>query len=237
MGLADAVYPGTVTGLDRDPGQVELARRTATGHQAENARFEVGDALDLPFPDDSLDAVHCHGFLMHSPSIPTQLEEIMRVLKPWGVISSRDMDVPASFITPAHESNRGMWEMLGRMIRREGADPSMGRHLKTYLANAGFTGIEAGYGADVFDDPEEVEFLAEFLLEWALSPEFEEKTPVGDFELWRNQVRSWRKRRSALGCFHFGHAVGFKPWDSADIRGIDLLGTSSRSRGCANEDN
>ena len=109
LGLAQAVYPGTVTGVNLNPEQVEMARRSAAERRVENARFVSGDALDLPFPDNSLDAVHCHGFLMHSPRIRAQLAEIVRVLKPGGILGSRDMDVPASFIAPAsHKGNRGM---------------------------------------------------------------------------------------------------------------------------------
>ena len=213
LGLAKAVYPGTATGLDHSPEQVGLAKLAAKVEQVENARFMTGDALDLPFPDNSLDVVHCHGFLMHSPRIREQLSEIMRALKPGGIVSSREMDVPSSFIAPVHESNQGMWEMLGEIISGENADPWMGRHLKTFLANAGFENVRAGYDADVFDSPEEVEFLAEFLLDWGLSQEFEETASAspGDFRRWREQVAQWRDRRGAVGCFHFGHAVGRKP--------------------------
>ena len=213
LGLAQAVWPGEVTGLDQNPEQVELARRAAVDARTFNARFVTGDALDLPFPDSSLDAVHCHGFLMHSPSIKEQLTEIVRVLKPGGILASRDMDVPSSFIAPTHESNRGMWEMLGEVIRREGGNPWMGRQLKTFFINAGLEDVEPGYGADFFDSPEEVAFLEKFLLEWALSREFGENSSGAedDFSRWREQVRRWSRRQGAVGCFHFGHAVGRKP--------------------------
>ena len=117
LGLAQAVYPGRVTGLDRNRRQVALAKRAAAVAGAENAVFTPGNALDLPFLDESLDAVHCHGFLMHSPRIRVQLAEIVRVLKPGGILASRDMDVPVSFIASTHVSNQGMWEMLGRVVR------------------------------------------------------------------------------------------------------------------------
>ena len=213
LGLAQAVWPGEVTGLDQNPEQVELARRAAADARTFNARFVTGDALDLPFPDSSLDAVHCHGFLMHSPSIKEQLTEIVRVLKPGGILASRDMDVPASFIAPTHESNRGMWEMLGEVIRREGGNPWMGHQLKTFFINAGLEDVEPGYGADFFDSPEEVAFLEKFLLEWALSREFGENSSGAeeDFNRWQEQVRRWSRRQGAVGCFHFGHAVGRKP--------------------------
>ena len=89
----------------------------------------------------------------------------------------------------------------------------MSRHLKTFLTNTGFVNVESGYGADAFVSPEEVEFLAKFLQEWALSPEFREKTSgtEKDFDRWRQQVRRWSRRKCAVGCFHFGHAVGRKP--------------------------
>ena len=213
LGLAQAVYPGEVTGLDQNQEQVELARRAAVEGRALNARFVTGDALALPFPDSSLDAVHCHGFLMHSPSIKEQLTEIVRVLKPGGILGSRDMDVPSSFIAPAHESNRGMWKMLGEVIRREGGNPWMGRQLKCFFINAGLEGVKPGYGADFFESPEDVAFLEKFLLEWALSREFAEKNSETeeDFNRWREQVRRWSQRPGAVGCFHFGHAVGHKP--------------------------
>ena len=56
LGLAQAVYPGQATGLE-NPEQVELARHGAAEGRVENARFVTGDALELPFPDSSLDAV------------------------------------------------------------------------------------------------------------------------------------------------------------------------------------
>ena len=213
LGLAQAVWPGEVTGLDQNQEQVELARRTAVDARTFNARFVTGNALALPFPDSSLDAVHCHGFLMHSPRIKEQLTEIVRVLKPGGILASRDMDVPSSFIAPAHESNRGMWKMLGEVIQRNGGNPWMGRQLKTFFINAGLEDVEPGYGADFFESPEEVAFLEKFLLEWALSQEFTEKNSETEenFNRWREQVRRWSKRQGAVGCFHFGHAVGRKP--------------------------
>jgi ubiquinone/menaquinone biosynthesis C-methylase UbiE len=60
IGLADAVAPGEVVGLDRDPEQVERARALAAERGVTNVRFEVGDAYALPFPDASFDAVFAH---------------------------------------------------------------------------------------------------------------------------------------------------------------------------------
>ena len=163
LGLARAVCPGEVTGLDRDGEQIGIARANARLEGVENTCFVPGDSMDLPFPSNSMDVVHCHAFLMHSPSIQEQLTEIVRVLKPGGILSSRDMDVPASFISSARDDNQGMWDMLGEMVRQEGGDSWMGRHLKTFFRNAGLEDVETGFSADSFTNPEEVKFLARFL--------------------------------------------------------------------------
>ena len=149
---------------------------------------------------------------MHSPCIKEQLAEILRVLKPRGIVASRDMDVPTSFITPAALGHK-IFGMLAEVMRREGGDPWMGRRLKVFFLNAGLVEVETGFNADHFTQPEEVEFLTEFLMEWGLSPEFMAQTGSSprDFDRWREQVERWSKHPGAVGCFHFGHAVGRKP--------------------------
>ena len=211
-GLAAAVQPGRTHGVDLNEEQLELARRQALELGLENLEFHQSNALRLPFPDRSFDAIHCHGFLMHSPCIKEQLAEIMRVLKPNGILASRDMDVPTSFITPAALSDN-IFGMLAEAVRREGGDPWMGRRLKVFFLNAGMEDVETGFNADCFTQPEDVEFLAKFLMEWGLSEEFMLRTGGSklDFDRWREQVERWSKHPGAVGCFHFGHAVGRKP--------------------------
>ena len=213
VGLAEAVSPGRAWGLDMDEEQLQAARRLAENLEINNLEFNPGDALRLPFEDDSLDVVHCHGFLMHSPRIREQMREILRVLRSGGILSSRDMDVPTSFISPTAPDNRGMWEMLARVVRQEGGDPTMGSHLKAIFLNAGLTDVRAGFAADSYTSPDEVEFLAEFLTRWGLSEEFRVRTGHSEeeFQEWQRQVERWRRRHGAVGCFHFGHALGRKP--------------------------
>ena len=211
-GLAQAVHPGRVWGVDFNQEQLQQARGQADALGLENLSFQKADGLNLPFPDNSFDAVHCHGFLMHSPRIREQMKEILRVLRPGGLLASRDMDVLTSFISPAvHGQN--IFEMLAEVIRQEGGDPWMGRRLKAFFLNAGLEEVETGFNADRFTQPEEVEFLAEFLLKWGLSQAFMKRTRScqREFDRWREQVERWSRHPGAVGCFHFGHAVGRKP--------------------------
>ena len=56
LGLAEAVAPGEVVGVDLQPAQVEQARALAAERGVANVRFEVASAYALPFPDAAFDA-------------------------------------------------------------------------------------------------------------------------------------------------------------------------------------
>jgi SAM-dependent methyltransferase len=76
---AGAVY----TGIDLTDAAIELAQKRFEqfGLQGE---FQVADAENLQFPDESFDVVYSHGVLHHTPDISAAVQEIHRVLKPGG---------------------------------------------------------------------------------------------------------------------------------------------------------
>ena len=67
VGLAKAIEPGELHGIDMEESQIMIARASAAAGGHDNATFHVGDATDLPFEDDSFDAAHTHAVLMHVP--------------------------------------------------------------------------------------------------------------------------------------------------------------------------
>jgi SAM-dependent methyltransferase len=71
------------TGVDLTDAAVELARKRFElfGLKGE---FQVADAENLEFPDESFDVVYSHGVLHHTPDIKAAVREIHRVLKPGG---------------------------------------------------------------------------------------------------------------------------------------------------------
>src|SRR5687768_14024627 len=55
FGLAAAVAPGEVVGIDLDPGSIDVARQQAAEQRMANVRFEVANIYVLPFPAGSFD--------------------------------------------------------------------------------------------------------------------------------------------------------------------------------------
>lgn len=71
------------TGVDLTDAAIELARKRFElfGLKGE---FQVADAENLDFPDESFDVVYSHGVLHHTPDMDAAVHEIHRVLKPGG---------------------------------------------------------------------------------------------------------------------------------------------------------
>lgn len=80
-----------VTGIDLCPPQIDRARKRSRRHLGQ-ARFELGSALDLPFPDASFDAVLSVTSIKHWPSQPRGVAECVRVLAPGGTLLVTEAD-------------------------------------------------------------------------------------------------------------------------------------------------
>jgi ubiquinone/menaquinone biosynthesis C-methylase UbiE len=138
VGLAEAVAPGEVVGVDIEPSQVALGRERAASLGLENCRFETGSVYELPLADDSVDAVFGHTILMQFSDAEPVLEEVKRVLKPGGIVGFREIDVGASLFHSEQSALRQvLWTLRHAVLHNDG-NPDVGRSLPTILARAGF---------------------------------------------------------------------------------------------------
>lgn len=86
--LVRTMRPASYTGLDLNPAGIEVCRTT---HNLPGLQFVCGDAENLPFDDQSFDAVvnieasHCYS------SLPRFLAEVARVLRPGGCFLYADV--------------------------------------------------------------------------------------------------------------------------------------------------
>ena len=82
--------PARLAGVDREPRWVaeapQLFRRSFPDVAPELISFHQGDAARIPLPDSSFDVVTCQTLLMHLPQPFDALREMLRLLRPGGLL-------------------------------------------------------------------------------------------------------------------------------------------------------
>ena len=81
----------TVTGVDLSEKMLAIAKR-----KVESGKWKVADAENLPFPDDSFDAVTCAFGVRNFVHLEKGLSEMLRVLKPGGRMVILELATPDS---------------------------------------------------------------------------------------------------------------------------------------------
>ena len=84
--LADASF---VVGIEPVDAYVSYSRER---HSDRRLRFEVGDALDIPFEANSFDSTLSMLILQELPDAPLALREMRRVTRPGGVVAACQWD-------------------------------------------------------------------------------------------------------------------------------------------------
>ena len=133
---------GLAVGLDASPALLAVARELAqeTGF-GDHVEFREGDALRLPFPDSSFDAVVCVTVLSHVPRGEAAIPELVRVLRPGGRLGIFDLDTDMTAFT--HPDR-----VLTRRIVAAASDATavngwLARHLPSLLQRAGIVDVRA----------------------------------------------------------------------------------------------
>jgi SAM-dependent methyltransferase len=88
--LMERCAPGAVSGLDPSAAQLDFAR---TRPALQSVRFEQGDAMALPWPDDSFDAAVMPLVLFFVPEPAKGVAEMARVVCPGGLITAYSWDM------------------------------------------------------------------------------------------------------------------------------------------------
>ena len=217
VGLAKAVDPGELHGVDMEESQVELARSVVAVYGQDNAEYHVGDVANMHFEDGYFDVAHCHNVLMHVPDTQAVLGEVKRVLKPGGIISCREMICESSFTHPDFGVIRNAWEMFADLIEADDGHPQIGKALKDHVLKAGFANPRITATTDVYGTPKDVAFIHAFANQWFLSPEITEaaiKYGAATQELC-DEIRvaydKWKDAPGAICGVAFGEVVAGKP--------------------------
>ena len=167
--LAIAPHVAQVTVTDLTPRMLEKAREYLLSQGVTNARFQVADAEQLPFPAASFERVTCRIAPHHFPNIAQFVEEVARVLKPGGLFLLIDCMAPSDTQLDEFDNRVEKWR-----------DPSHGRSCnteewQTFFRQAALTIDHIEYFRKIhyYDDwtarsgmsADEKERLARFILE------------------------------------------------------------------------
>lgn len=217
VGLAKAIDPGELHGVDMEQSQIDLAKEVAKWWGRENAIFHVGDVIDLPFEDGFFDVAHGHNVLMHIPDTGAVLAEVKRVLKPGGIIACREMICGSSFTHPHFDSLRHSWDMFEDLLAADEGHPQMGRDLKGHIVEAGFENIRITGSFDMFSTPADIAFIYGFANMWFLSDEIVNAAIKygASTEALCNRIRvdyaRWKDHPGAVCGLAFGEVVAGNP--------------------------
>jgi SAM-dependent methyltransferase len=217
LGLAQAVAPGHVTGIDHDPEHIEAARTLAAKRGVTNVTFETGDALSLPFEDETFAAVFENDLLTHlSQDAVRAAKEAYRVLKPGGFFAARDVD--ADSVVWGHKSDRikQLDQLFIAWHQSRGSDITLGKRLPAILRQAGFTTTLKSVSADTKGDPEATRSHAEItvlLLDGPFGRDILDKgwADLATVEGLKETIRAWGEHPDAFFANVHVEVIGWKP--------------------------
>lgn len=156
--LRELVTPALLHGLDVDSAALAECRIHAPG-----VSLTHGNALSLPYPNETFDIVYCHFLLLWVRDPLLALHEMKRVAKPGGhVIAFAEPDYLHRVDKPAELIQLGKWQT--ESLKRQGADPGFGTRLADAFFEAGININETGTIQGVEKEPS----LEEWEIEWAV---------------------------------------------------------------------
>lgn len=188
MDLAKLVSPGQVFGIDLGPAQLRSIQHSARQQQI-NASFAAASIYALPFADGYFDAVFAHAMFEHLREPVKALREMKRVLRPSGLVGIRSPDWAGWIVYPPNPLIEQAFHQFKEVQIANGGNPHVGRALRGFLRESGFSSTSLTASYEVLDD-------TAFFLDWLASC----LELRGHTELRRNaqEVRKWSEHPDAI---------------------------------------
>ncbi|OGO11402.1 MAG: hypothetical protein A2Y53_02290 [Chloroflexi bacterium RBG_16_47_49] len=125
-------------GLDINQDSISFAQGSVP-----SAYLTIGNALSLPFKDGSFDITLCHFLLLWINNPLFAIQEMVRVTHPGGfVLALAEPDYGGRIDYPEELIQIGRWQT--EALLEQGANPFIGRELRSLFSIAGLTDVEAG---------------------------------------------------------------------------------------------
>jgi ubiquinone/menaquinone biosynthesis C-methylase UbiE len=107
------------------------------------AEYTTGNSLQLPFTSGIFDISLCHFLLLWISAVPQAVKEMARVTRREGfVLALAEPDYGGRIDYPLTLTQLGEWQT--QALIDQGANPSMGRELRSIFSKTGLVNIEVG---------------------------------------------------------------------------------------------
>jgi SAM-dependent methyltransferase len=217
VGLARAVAPGRVIGVDREESQIVLARARAAAEGPPSLELVVAAATDLPLPDACVDAAFAHALMEHLPDPVPALAQMRRVLRPGGVAVAVSPDWGGFLLAPEEPPVERAIACYAAIQASAGGDVHAGRRLGAAMLRAGFADVTLSARYEVYDDRTAIAgYLADRLAE---SPGREGDAARGGVDAdevvaLAGALRDWSLREPGMFAQAWVAATGWAPGQS-----------------------
>lgn len=204
VGFAELVAPGEVIGTDLEESQLELGRKAAEERGLANVRFEPASIYELPFENESFDAVFISAVLGNLSDPLRGLQEAYRILKPGGVIGVKEFDHGGDLLFPPDPDLLRGVELYIRLRRHNGHDPESGRKVLGRLQQIGFQNAAMTATYENYSGPQvlaHVGGVTAMLVNEAFAQPFHELGWASNEELKRIS-EAWREFAAKPGAFY-----------------------------------
>ncbi len=132
---------GHVTGVDINEELIAVAHQAKATEGVENVAFSSGNVYELTLPENSFDFVYARFVFQHLENPQLALENILKVLKPGGVLCVLDIDDNWTCFSPESDAFVKFIRKAGAGQKRKGGNRLIGSQLSGLLAQAGFSNV------------------------------------------------------------------------------------------------
>ena len=141
-----------ITGIDLSDGMMEIGKKKVQKFKSSKVKFVHGNAQEMPFEDNTFDAVTCAFGCRNFQDLDAGLKEMHRVLKPGGEVTILEFSYPSNRLV------RALYDLyfshllpfIGRLVSKDKtAYTYLNKSVKSFcwgeafaqhLREAGFTG-------------------------------------------------------------------------------------------------
>jgi ubiquinone/menaquinone biosynthesis C-methylase UbiE len=139
--LAKAIGNGRVTGIDISEELIAVAHQARASEKVENVSFAIGNVYALALPENHFDFVYARFLFQHLEKPRRALENVLRVLKPGGILCVLDIDDNWTSFSPASDAFVRFIRKAGAGQKRKGGNRLIGSQLHGLLREAGFQNV------------------------------------------------------------------------------------------------